>query len=117
LEPNSSEGPGPDFDKAWQDEGKAAAAGQGDGLTGSYAVEDGGSDGQGNEDTLAVQQREQFLSMRIAGLTRDIDSGYFGRWLKSVVARDPERAKHVDDPRILLQKYQQELAALQDQSG
>ncbi len=102
-----------DSDKTWQDEEKTVAVYHDDSLIDTSSVEATGQDGQVAED-LAVQQREKFLLMRIARLSRDIESGSFDRWLDSVAARNPEKARHVMDPRVLLQQYQQELDKLQE---
>ncbi|MFW8602232.1 hypothetical protein ACOHYD_12230 [Desulfobacterota bacterium M19] len=109
--------PKPDIDKTGQNLAKAAT-GQ-DGVDESYASDKQSLDaGGGPVSSEVLRQREKFLVMRVARLTRDIQSGYADRWWNSVVTRDPQRAKYATEaPRVLLEKYQRELTALRAEAG
>lgn len=106
--------PKPDIDKAGQNSTKAATGRDKSYSSDSQSVEMDGGSGINK----VLRQREKFLVMRVARLTRDIKSGYADRWWNSVVARNPQRARYATEaPRILLEKYQRELTALRAQAG
>lgn len=106
--------PKPDINKAGQDLAKAATGRDESYSSDKQSVGVGGDSGTNK----VLRQREKFLVMRVARLTRDIKSGYADRWWNSVVARDPQRARYATEaPRILLEKYQRELTALRAQAG
>ncbi len=106
----------PDIDKAGQNLAKGAT---GRGMDEGYSADNQSLDVSGGPGTNKVLlRREKFLVMRVARLTRDIQSGYADRWWNSVVARNPQRAKYATEaPRVLLEKYQRELTALRAKAG